>query len=79
LVELPGHHRAHLLEGWLLLTSLRVDIEVMECHARASEVSPEWGERAAGTPALERKKRVRIRDQIQQKLSSGKCTISTPY
>jgi hypothetical protein len=49
--------------GQLFLMPSKVDIEVIEHHARAGEASPELGdEKAAVTPAPERKKRVRIRD-----------------
>ena len=51
--------------GQLLLTSIKVDIEVMEHHARGGEASPELGDgRAASTPASERKKRVKIRGKV---------------
>jgi hypothetical protein len=51
--------------GQVLLTSIKVDIEVMEHHARRGEASPELGDgRAASTPESERKKRVKIRGKM---------------
>lgn len=48
-----------------MLTSIKVDIEVMEHHARRGEASPELGDgRAASTPESERKKRVKIRGKM---------------
>jgi hypothetical protein len=54
-------------------TSPKVDLEVIQHHARAGEVSPDLGdERAAGSPAPGRKGSVRIRDQIRVEIKGGK-------
>jgi hypothetical protein len=58
-LDIAGHS---LFRGQLFLMPSKVDIEVMEHHARAGEASPEGDEKAAVTPAPERKKGVRIRD-----------------
>jgi len=67
-----------------LSTSPKVDHEVMEHHVRASKLSPKPGdERAADTPAPERKKKVRVLDQIQSRalaaVSSFLRLLNTRY